>query len=80
MSTEITNTPRPTEADLSSLLQRAKAEIDNLRAVNQRLSDKMEMVELFQTVLFTKPEGRSQGYSEDISWLIARALKRMETP
>ena len=80
MSTEITSTPRPTESDLISMLQRSKTEIDNLRAVNQRLSDKMEMVELFQTVLFTQPSGRSGGYSEDVSWLIARALKRLETP
>lgn len=80
MSTEITGISRPTENDLISILKRAKTEIDNLKSSNQRLSDKMEMVELFQTALFTQPVGRSQGYGEDVAWLIDRALKRLETP
>ena len=73
-TTELAEAPAPTINDLKSILLRAKTEIDNLRRVNQRLSDKMEMVELFQTVLFTTPSSRGQGYGEDVSWIIERAI------
>lgn len=61
-----------------SLLQEARSEILELRRTNEVLGAKVEMIDLFATVLFTKAVEHSRGYSEDVAWKLQRAIDGLE--
>jgi hypothetical protein len=60
-----------------SLLRSAASEIRALRQRNEVLSAKVEMIDLFTTVLMTQPQTnhlRMGGVSEDVAYSIDRVL------
>lgn len=60
------------------LLLKAKEEITALRRLNDILAAKVETMELFATVLHTKPAFRSSAASEDICWEINNYLRDLD--
>lgn len=62
------------------LMLRASEEIRMLRRRNELLEAKVGTMELFATVLNTRPWAPSQGYGEDIVWRIEKALQEAEAP
>lgn len=63
---------------MKHLLEDARSEILQLRRENEVLRAKQEMVDLFATVLFTKPHAPSQGMAEDVAWKLARAIAEID--
>jgi len=55
------------------LMRGAAAEIRQLRRDNELLRAKVDMVELFATVLYTKPAMPSHGESVDVAWALDKA-------
>jgi hypothetical protein len=62
------------------LLIEAAHEIKQLRRVNEILSAKVDMIELFDRVLHTQPAYKSQAMSEDIVWKINKFTSEFELP
>jgi hypothetical protein len=60
------------------LLQQAKEEILQLRRQNEVLSAKVETMELFALVLRTQPSYTGMTMGEDIAWMLAREIQRIE--
>lgn len=58
------------------LLTDAMEEIRHLRRVNEVLGAKVEMIDLFKTVLHTRPDYDRRGYGEDVAWKIDLALNQ----
>jgi hypothetical protein len=58
---------------MKNLLQNAKQEIEQLRRQNEILRAKVETMDLFALTLRTEPKYPSQGYGEDVAWLLGKA-------
>ena len=63
---------------MKHLLQDARSEILQLRRENELLRAKQEMVDLFATVLYSKPYAPSQGMGEDVAWKLERAITEID--
>ena len=65
-------------AELKNLLSDAANEIRNLRRINEVLTAKVEVMELFTCVLHTKAATRMQGESVDVAWMRDKAASETE--
>ncbi len=63
--------------DLEEILSSAAFEIRDLRRRNELLQAKVEMIDLFACILFTKPAQNSQGASPDVAWAIDKKLDEL---
>ena len=61
-----------------NLMQHAREEIIRLRRENEVLRARVETMELFATVLHTKPFMPSIGETEDIAWSLAVRVSELE--
>ena len=61
-------------AEMTDLLQDARAEILHLRRRNEVLAAKVEMIELFACVLHTRPAVPVEGMGEDIAWKLQKKI------
>lgn len=64
--------------EMARLLRGAEEEIRLLRRVNEVLEAKVQTMELFATVLHTRPAERGGGMAEDIAWKLGRAAEALE--
>jgi len=62
---------------LEQTLHEAKQTILQLRRTNEILSAKVEVMNLFATVLHTQPAYNSQSMSPDVCWEIDNRLKEL---
>lgn len=58
--------------ELIILLNQGAEEIRMLRHRNEVLEAKVSVMDLFATVLFTKPHQQSVGMGEDVAWKMAK--------
>lgn len=63
---------------MKNLLQNAKQEIEQLRRQNEILRAKVETMDLFALTLRTEPKYPSQGYGEDVAWLLGKAIQELD--
>jgi len=63
---------------MKNLLINAKTEIEALRRQNEILRAKVDTMDLFALVLRTAPFSQSQGYGEDVAWLLQRQIDALE--
>lgn len=68
------------DQETENLLRAAASEIRQLRQSNAILGAKVEMIDLFATVLHSNPAQRSQGMGEDIAWRIDRHINEAKKP
>lgn len=59
-------------------MQMAAAEIRQLRRINEVLTAKVEVMELFGLVFRTQPNYGSQGMAEDVVWKIERSIEAFD--
>ena len=61
------------------LLRNAMFEIQDLRRRNEILSAKVEMIELFSTVLHTEPRRPERRMSPDVAWALQKKIDEIMT-
>lgn len=63
---------------MKHLLQDAKQEIESLRRRNEILSAKVEVMDLFATVLHTTPNYGNQAMSVDVAWELGKQIAKLD--
>lgn len=74
-----TSDRKNSDGAMKSLLLETMHEIRTLRRQNEILSAKVEMIDLFATVLYTKPHEPIVGMSEDVAWKLQRAIDQVDS-
>lgn len=64
-------------SEIEDILLRAKNEINALRNRNSILEAKVEMIDLFATVLHSKPAQRLESSGIDVAWEIDKFLREL---
>lgn len=62
---------------MKELLEEATREILALRRQNEILNAKVEMIDLFACVLFTKPQQQSVGGAPDVAWALQQKINEL---
>lgn len=63
---------------MKELLSKAKDEIVGLRRRNEILQAKVDVMDLFALVLHTSPARRTEGYGEDVVWMLQQKINELE--
>ena len=64
--------------EIKHLINDARHEIRVLRRSNEIMAAKLEMINLFERVLYAEPpKQQSQGASPDIAWMLDRAYDEL---
>jgi hypothetical protein len=67
-----------TNNEMKHLLIEAKSEIERLRRHNEILGAKVEVMNLFGTLLHTYPSGGEGAMCADIAWSLQRGIEELE--
>ena len=63
---------------MKNLLNDARHEILNLRRENEILRAKVEMIDLFASVLHTQPALRREGRAPDVAWALQKKIDELD--
>ena len=64
-------------SDMRDLLEEAREEIVHLRRRNEILSAKVEMIDLFACILYTRPWIPAEGQGEDVAWKLEQKIREL---
>lgn len=64
---------------MKTLLEDAKREIESLRRQNEILRAQVDVMDLFGSLLFTKPPARDQLMAPDVAYALGKAIQDLES-
>lgn len=69
---------RPERSEAEHAMEHAIDEINTLRRQNEVLRAKVETMDLFGAMLFSRPPESRNGMAEDVAWKLRRALDNLK--